>query len=144
MLTKETDYALRLVMHLEELADEGKEGFISVMQLSEELDIPYRFLRRISGKLTACGIFESARGKLGGIRLNDSRETLSLLDVIRAVDNDSLKLNFCLKGKNACTWSGKCRLHPVFSDLQHCLETELGGLTFREIIEKSESGAGGE
>ena len=134
MLTKEIDYALRLVMHLEELLSEKNEEYFSVTKLSEELNVPYRFLRKISGKLTFAGICESSRGKYGGIKLNDKRGKLTLLEVLRAVDNDSLKLNFCLRDEDVCLRSDKCKLHPVFLELQKHLEAELGALTFRGII----------
>ena len=66
MITREADYALRVVLSL---ADIPKGQSFSTAALAEQMNIPYRFLRRILRKFCVSGLVGSVRGKEGGVYL---------------------------------------------------------------------------
>ena len=67
MITREADYAIRALLLL--MDSEGENSIITTQTLSEEMDIPYRFLRKILKKLRDSDFIETKKGKTGGIKL---------------------------------------------------------------------------
>ncbi|MEI8139570.1 MAG: Rrf2 family transcriptional regulator [bacterium] len=55
MITRETDYSMRLVLAL---AERHKKGILSASsaEIAAEMDIPYRFLRKLVKRLVVGGI----------------------------------------------------------------------------------------
>jgi Rrf2 family iron-sulfur cluster assembly transcriptional regulator len=115
MLTREADYALRTVDYL---AHEAPGESVSARLLAEALDIPYRFERQILGRLRDAGLVESRRGGRGGVTLAVNPESLSLLDVVRAVGDRATSLNTCTCTPEQCERSGRCRVHPKLVSVQ--------------------------
>lgn len=130
MITREADYAIRSVASLASL-EKGKS--VSCAQLSEETDVPYRFLRKIVRKLAGAGIVKSRRGRAGGIRLSKKPSQLSLLDVICAIDARGTKLNVCFDASTGCERSSTCRTHAKLKTVQNDLEKHLANISFDQL-----------
>jgi len=79
-LTKERDYAMRVVRSLCNMEKQ------TVKAISEKEYIPLDFAYKILKKLEHSGITSSTRGKNGGYRLSKSPDTISMLDVLLAMD----------------------------------------------------------
>ncbi|MCE5276746.1 MAG: Rrf2 family transcriptional regulator [Planctomycetaceae bacterium] len=133
MITREADYAIRTVLAL---AKRPRDAVVPTAELSQEMDIPFRFLRRIAGKLVRSGIVAAHRGNGGGLRLLLSPRGLTLLSVVAAVDSRSIKLNTCLVRKGNCPRSGHCSVHEELARLQEALEGMLGQVTFEKLVKK--------
>jgi len=132
MITKEADYAIRAILFLSKTAGNGKP--MSSAELSKEMNIPYRFMRRIGLRLQKSGFIESRKGKGGGIRLARPSSQISILEVLREFDEGGLKLNACLKEETPCFRSGECPVHKEMVNLQAILEKHLCGLTFDKLV----------
>jgi Rrf2 family protein len=76
------DYALRAVA---ELAAAGGV-LLNREELSTRQGIPFQFLESVLLALKHAGVVQSQRGARGGFRLARPANTISLADVIRAVD----------------------------------------------------------
>ncbi len=133
MITREADYAIRTVLHL---ARHYGKGPISTMDISETMEIPYRFLRKISHNLVEAKIAGAVRGKQGGIFLNILPEEISLLDILKLFDERAINLNICCKSDDACSRSGDCPIHERLLKLQDRLQEEFSGLKISELIVK--------
>lgn len=131
MLTKEADYALRVILHLAQAGPDA--GRVSTAVLADELDIPYRFLRKIMRRLVDAGLVASQRGKSGGVHLTRPSRKLTLLDVLRAVDPRGIRLSDCTLGRSRCSRSRRCAVRPGLCRVQSVLEERLGGVTFAEL-----------
>lgn len=81
-LTARVDYALRAVC---ELAAAGG-ATVSVDRLAERQAIPPSYLENILGALRRSGLVLGRRGPDGGFLLARPAETISLADVIRALE----------------------------------------------------------
>ncbi len=132
MITKEADYAVRAVLFLAK--SEGSDKPMSSAELAKEMNIPYRFMRRIGLKLQKSGFIKSRKGKGGGIRLARPSAQISVLDIVKAFDESGLKLNSCLKDAGLCVRSDECSVHKEMVKLQAILEGHLGGLTFEKLL----------
>lgn len=77
------DYAVRAVVEL--AAAEGS-GPLSAEHIGEVQDIPLKFLQNILAELKEEGLVNSHRGAGGGFELARDPRTITLGDVIRAID----------------------------------------------------------
>jgi Rrf2 family protein len=135
MITREVDYAIRVVLRLAEARSE--DGCrLSVSTLSDELRVPYRFLRKICLRLVKFGLLQSVAGKGGGLELSSSDSELSLLDIIESVNPDSVKLNACLVDSGICENSSICVVHSSLNELQRRLNDGLADITVASLLER--------
>ncbi|QIX25336.1 Rrf2 family transcriptional regulator [Nocardioides sp. JQ2195] len=82
-VSAKSDYALRALI---EMAHAAGASPISAEELGRRQDIPHGFLQAILADLRRSGIVVSQRGQSGGWRLTGEASTVSVADVIRAVD----------------------------------------------------------
>ena len=82
-ISAKTDYAIRATI---ELAAAGPEGSLTAHAIADAQRIPLRFLLNILADLRRVGLVESRRGPSGGWWLSRPADTITVADVIRAVD----------------------------------------------------------
>jgi Rrf2 family protein len=82
-VSAKADYALRALI---EIAVRADGSAVSAEQLGKAQDIPHGFLQAILADLRRADIVLSQRGQSGGWRFARSPETVTVADVIRAVD----------------------------------------------------------
>jgi len=82
-VSAKSDYALRALI---ELAVRGDGSPVSAEELGKLQDIPHGFLQAILADLRRAGVVMSQRGQSGGWRMARDPETVTVADVIRAVD----------------------------------------------------------
>lgn len=82
-VSAKSDYALRALI---EIAARADGAAISAEELGRRQDIPHGFLQAILADLRRAGIVVSQRGQAGGWRMARGPETVTVADVIRAVD----------------------------------------------------------
>ena len=133
MITREADYALRVVLCL---AAMPKGKTLSTAALAEQMFIPYRFLRRIVRKLCASGIVGSVRGKDGGIHLLKKAANVSVHDILSVFDPKALMLNRCYEEDNSCPRKGKCAVHLTLAPVQKLLNEKLKAISFTALSMK--------
>ncbi len=80
---KKTEYGLKALYYLA-FVKEGARA--SVSELGGQIRVPHRFLEQILLKLKRGGILLSQRGIEGGYRLARPPEEITLLDVLRILD----------------------------------------------------------
>lgn len=134
MITRETDYAIRATLYLAKQDDPSKA--VSTAELSDEMAIPYRFLRKIVSKLVASNLVESRRGKGGGLSLARPAKAISLMEIIRAVDPEAVLLNRCLSDVDRCNRSVFCGIHRELGRMQRQLDAGLESVTLASMSEQ--------
>lgn len=82
-VSAKSDYALRALITMAGRTD-GRA--VSAEELGRLQDIPHGFLQAILADLRRAGIVISQRGQSGGWRMGREADTVSVADVIRAVD----------------------------------------------------------
>lgn len=82
-VTAKADYAVRAII---ELADSSKDAPRKVDQLAKAQSIPVSFLENILTQLRSTGLVRSQRGPEGGYWLAVPASSISLADIIRAVE----------------------------------------------------------
>jgi len=82
-VSAKSDYALRALL---ELAGRSDGLAVSAEELGRLQDIPHGFLQAILADLRRSGVVMSQRGQSGGWRMARDAETVTVADVIRAID----------------------------------------------------------
>ena len=122
LLTRECDYGIRVIRAL---ADGSKK---TVDTIATQEQIPKKYAYKIIKKLEKVGFVQSLRGRSGWYLLSKDLSTLSLLDIIAAVDANRY-INECIKDESQCPFkdhpSKSCTVHVEIERLQYLLETEL-------------------
>ena len=135
LLTKECDYAIRIVQKLSSLDDGLNQETVSTICDSEH--IPVSFAYKILMKLKKAGIVSSVRGMAGGYLLSKAPDSISVFDVLRAVDAN-LFINECLKPGHACqnndSRSTPCNMRCVLEQLQDNFVSTLSQTTITQIL----------
>lgn len=102
-LSKFSDYALRIVMHLAMAQDQ----LLSTRQLAEIHDAKFNHLSKVTRWLVAHGYAVSLRGRGGGLRLARPPAEISLGRLLRELE-DNRPLVECMNPDG-----GNCRLSPA-------------------------------
>ena len=134
-LTKETDYALRLLQCL------ARHGMLTdAPALSEEADVPLRFTLKILRKLSQGGLVCSKPGASGGYILSAEPHSISLLTVFRLIEGPltvsrCLNIDYiCEHGMNRGPECDRCKFHVVFGRINRELEKMLEEVTLDQCL----------
>jgi Rrf2 family protein len=128
-ITRQADYAVRAVLYLAQLAP-GQRA--SAARVSQEQKIPVTFLAKIVAQLAVAGVLRTTRGAHGGMWLARPAETLSLLEVVEAIDGP-LALNECVLNPAACELVGSCPVRAVWCQARSDLARRLAQVTFGQL-----------
>jgi Rrf2 family transcriptional regulator, iron-sulfur cluster assembly transcription factor len=133
-LTKRGDYAVRAMLALTRGAG---NGLLSARRISDAMDIPVRFLPQVLADLQRAGLIEAAPGRAGGYRLARAAESVSLLQVIEAVEGDSRRQSCVLRG-GPCGKDGYCDVHFVFFNGQEALLGAFASSSLADLARRPE------
>jgi len=137
-LTRRGDYAVRAMLALSRLADDER---LSVRRIAQEMEIPARFLPQVMGDLSRAGLVEATTGRSGGYRLARAPSSISILDVVEAVEGDSRRRGCVLRG-GPCGLDGHCDVHDIFFAAQDAMLRTLSGAALADLPHRSGSRVG--
>ncbi len=130
LITRETDYALRIIRALSE--GEKKATVISESEL-----VPQQFIYKILKKLEKANIIEVKRGVKGGCKLIADLKTLTIYSIMNVM-GDELAVNNCTDSKYKCSWEckddRKCSLRTNMLRIQSKIRNELSNTTLEAIF----------
>lgn len=134
LVTKEADYAVRCVMEV------ARGGRMSAAEVARRQDISPTFLGKIVQSLARAGILATRRGVGGGISLAQPLASITLLQVIEAVEGQ-LCVNDCVHDPPQCPRIDECPAYPYLCQAQHALQSLLD-VSFEELLNGQGSGDG--
>jgi Rrf2 family protein len=105
-LSKKADYALLAMRHLAAHADRGA---VSARELAEAYDLPPELLAKVLQKLVRGRLLSSAHGIRGGYALARPAASISVADVIQAIDGP-LTVTACSETNHNCDQFLKCNI----------------------------------
>jgi Rrf2 family protein len=111
---------------------------IVIPEIAREMGIPVGFLARIFQSLSRAGLVISHRGKKGGYSLTRASVSLTLKDVIEAVEGN-ISLNVCLDGYNECNRMAYCPIRVHLAEIQQDLIENLEKYDFATLAEEEKA-----
>jgi Rrf2 family protein len=131
-LTRAADYAVRVMIHL---ASQPAHTRASRADLAVAAECPEQFLSKVLQSLTRAGLVLSHRGNTGGFELPISRQDVSVLDVVEAIEGP-VRLNLCLTADQACARRGWCPAHTVWAEAQRAMADILRNASIRDLAKR--------
>ncbi len=131
-ISRRADYAMRVILDLAMLPSGMRAR---ARDIARRQAIPYAFLQKIIRDLCAAGFIEASRGRRGGVRLARPPESITLLEVLEAMEGP-IRLNRCSREPHLCPRSSFCAIHPIWAQAQAYLEQLLGSTTFAEVAKR--------
>ena len=130
------DYASRALLSL--ALHQPQAGPTSVRDLAERTGLPQPYLEQILLALKGAGLVRSKRGVGGGYVLARSPETITLGQIVSAVDGPISAGDFGEPHTNgACDHEGQCALLDVWSEVGQTMRTYLDSYTLADMVERA-------
>jgi len=130
------EYALRALVVLGMNA--GKD-VLRIQAISDQQNIPKRFLEQILNELKVAGILESRRGITGGYRLRLPPEKITLAEVIRLIEGPLAPVS-CVSEKFyekcSCPDESKCGIRSVMKDVREAIVKVLEQVTVAQLCDR--------
>ena len=106
---------------------------VNAGQLAEETGLPAPTVQKLVSRLTAAGLLRSSRGVGGGLKLARPAATISLADIVEAVEGP-IALTACVEdGKHDCAMEGNCRVQPHWPMVNAALRGALADLALTRL-----------
>jgi Rrf2 family iron-sulfur cluster assembly transcriptional regulator len=133
------DYASRALLSLA-LRDNYSEP-TSVRDLAERTGLPQPYLEQILLSLKGVGLVRSKRGVGGGYVLARSAETITLAEIVAAVDGPIAAGDFGEPHQDgACDHEGQCVLLGVWADVGNHMREHLASFTLADMVVQARGG----
>lgn len=107
-------------------------------EISQQMQIPKSFLRKILKQLEKVGLVQLKRGVSGGIKLLREPVEITLFDVIVAMEK-AVALNRCVINDKICGLISHCPVHPVWFKVRERLIQALQEIKFQELAKGTAS-----
>lgn len=128
-------YGLRALI---DIAEYGEKDAVSIMSISERQHISESYLEQLIRKLKMAGLISSIRGAGGGYRLKRDAETISVGEVLKALEGDIEPVS-CggFREDEACEVADVCVTKYVWKRLNETIEDTLNSIMLSELVEDS-------
>lgn len=132
-ITREADYAIRIVYFLSE-----QKVKCDAKNIAESVAVGHRFALKILMKLVNAGVIVSFKGAKGGYSLAKDPMEVSMFEVMEAVDGKQY-LNRCICTEVTCNRienKQDCPFHKKFAQINELMCKELSNTTFQDLLDK--------
>jgi len=110
---KKTEYGMMMISLL---AKEGKGGLVSVRTMQEN-GLPRSFLVKIARDLIKAKLIVAKEGRGGGYSLVKDPSTVTLKEVVEAIDGEIATSSCMVHGTKKCPLADKCPHRAMMSKL---------------------------
>lgn len=130
-----TDIALRTG------ASGAAEDAVPLSAIADSQHISLAYLEQLFVKLRRAGLVESARGRSGGYRLSRPAASISIADVLAAVE-EGVRMTRC-HGEDAspCVAGQRCITHGLWEALGENIQDFLSNVSLQEVADGGPSRA---
>lgn len=131
------EYALRALLVLGLNYD---ESVVRIQAISDQQNIPKRFLEQILNDLKSAGIVQSKRGVAGGYRLARPPQEISLASVVRHIEGALAPVS-CVSErfyeKCSCPDESRCAIRSVMKEVRDAVVKIAERVTVADLCQRS-------
>lgn len=142
-LTRKTDYALIALAYLVERHAEGEQP-VSAKQIAQTFGLPAPLLMNILKELAGAKVLSSTRGPHGGYQLASDPASLTLLEVVTALEGP-VRMTACSGGLpvmgQGCELSSNCPIRGTVRALHDKINRFLGDMTLQDLHDERQNSA---
>ncbi len=135
-LTKKGEYALRTLIQLG-IAERLGRDVVSVSDLSDTENLPYKFIENILQELRRHGYVESKRGKDGGARLAKPMKEITIGEVVRLIDGRLAPIGCASEtdySRCSCPDEAHCGLRMLMIDVRNAIARIMDRYTLADVV----------
>lgn len=125
-------YALRIMA---DIAINGKDKNVSIMDLSNRNKISDKYLEQIISQLVKNDLVTSFRGAQGGYKLSKNANEISVGDILKVTEGN-LKTVTCISSGTKCDMAEKCLTVNFWEKLDNLVTDFFNKTTLEDVIEK--------
>jgi Rrf2 family protein len=129
-LGRRADYAIRATLDLARSRGTLRKS----REIGAAMAVPASFLPQILAQLVKAGIASSTAGPRGGYGLERDPASLSLLDVVVAVDGEVTDTPCVLRG-GPCHGEDGCAVHVPWARAKQAMMDELAATSFADLVQ---------
>lgn len=131
-LSSLADYAV-VMLAAAARQDRATATRLNATLLADETGVPLPTAQKLVGRLATAGLLISSRGSGGGFRLARAAETISLAEIIEAVEGP-IAMTACVEqGRHDCGLETGCRVRPHWSAVNDAVKGALGGVSLASL-----------
>ncbi len=135
VLTTKAKYAIIASIDLAKMTT-NNDNKISVYEIAEKQHISIAYLEQIFSKLRQAGIVNSSKGPNGGYVFTKEIQDITLLDIVKAVD-ENIKMTNCEECRNTCRIDDikhKCDAHNLWSSLTAHINKFFNNISLQDAV----------
>ncbi|MFZ1290865.1 MAG: Rrf2 family transcriptional regulator [Melioribacteraceae bacterium] len=133
IFSKKCELALQAVLFLSIKKD---KLIFNAKDISDELKVPKEFVSKMLQTLTESGIIGSKKGKNGGFYLARRPSQIKLIEIVQAIDGDSV-FKSCVLGFPNCSSEHPCPVHDKWGKIRDEAYKMLSEETLEQLKEKT-------
>jgi Rrf2 family cysteine metabolism transcriptional repressor len=139
-LSTKGEYAARAVL---ELSLNYGQRPVKIREIAERQDIPRKYLETILLTLQRAGVVRSKRGARGGYYLARPPETITVGEVIRAMDGPLAPIScVSVTAHEFCPREAACGLKLVWREARDAVANILDNTAFTDVCQKDREARG--
>lgn len=117
-----------------DIALRGDKGPVTLAAISERQHISLSYLEQLFGKLRRHQLVNSVRGPGGGYTVARRFDSISVSDIIHAVD-EPLDATSC-GGKENCSDDQRCMTHDLWATLNQKMVAYLASVSLQDLVDR--------
>ncbi|HEU0063250.1 MAG TPA: Rrf2 family transcriptional regulator [Hyphomicrobiaceae bacterium] len=123
------------VMAMADLAKYGAGEALPLSAIAERQQLSLAYLEQLFVKLRRAQLVESARGRSGGYRLGRPAASISVAEIMAAVE-EGVRMTRCHgEAATPCVAGQRCLTHGLWDALGEQISAFLDSITLAEVIE---------
>ena len=121
------------VMAMVDLAKYGSAEVVPLSAIARRQALPLAYLEQIFAYLRKAGLVDSARGRSGGYRLARTASSITIAEVLGAVE-EATQMTRCNIGDAGCVADKRCLTHDLWDALGTHIEDFLSGISLQDVV----------
>src|SRR5215468_5942335 len=118
-----------------DLARYGADAALALPMIAERQQISLAYLEQLFLRLRRAGLVASARGRSGGYRLGRPATSITVAEIMAAVEED-IRMTRCNgEMEKPCMPGQRCLTHGLWNALGDQIAAFLHGVTLKEVID---------
>jgi Rrf2 family cysteine metabolism transcriptional repressor len=143
MFSTKAEYGIRVMVHLGRRGqDEAGDGPVSLGSIADAEGLPLAYLEHLVQRLRRAGLVESRRGARGGYSLARLPETITMAEVVQALEGDIAPIECITEdsdGSLVCARDGEpghdpCPTKLLWTRVQGSIVRTLTDMTLADLV----------
>ncbi len=126
-------YAVRVML---DLAQQGTENYIPLMDIAKRQGISEKYLESIVAVLSKNDFLQSLRGKGGGYKLLRSPEQYTVGSILKLVEGSFAPVACLEKKPNRCERVVECPTIKMWEGLEKMIDDYFEGITLADLMKE--------